>query len=145
MPFDPQTEPKIFPGHLDQLPDSLHELLEVALLDLRFVEETPGFDVDMSWYLRQRGDTCTVCVGGAVVAVGLGKRRLDAVDRSDFSKVKALDSLRTGNVLRAARCLYLVDDEYQYLDRSVVDYRKNRDAWWTKMYALLEDLRGAGI
>lgn len=99
----------------DTLPNTLHELLEVALQELEQVEKLPDHQVEMrSWYaVFNEGDksVCQVCLAGAALRKLL-PTQMSAVNihpgmlcDSLKWKLEALNALRHGHILSA--CLYL--------------------------------------
>lgn len=63
------------------LPATLHELLMLALDDLKAIENTPGYVINMSvWHQYDRTDEiCSVCLAGSVMS-----RHLDADYHTDY-------------------------------------------------------------
>lgn len=85
------------------LPATLHELIMLALDDLKAVENTPGYKIDMShWHIYDRTDeVCSVCLAGAVMARHLDAGQRDDLCPRDFNhrdadKLMSLDWARRG-------------------------------------------------
>lgn len=92
-----------------ELPNKLHELLTLALKDFR-EQVAAGRNVDMTKWYRSVDGTCTVCLGGSVIANTLKmkpKNSFCAFNLSEANKNKlfAIDYLRAGNI--AGACLQL--------------------------------------
>ena len=91
------------------LPDTLSDLLRVAVQDAMILEKTPGFKLNMSdWVLPFNGE-CQVCMAGASMV-----RQLD-VDVTkyqspgkEYGKLSAINKMRTGSFWSAA---YFLDIE----------------------------------
>lgn len=104
---------------MNKLPDTLHELLRVALDDLDKVAKMPGVKIDMShWVTPTDTGLCFVCLAGAVMinkfsvltnepeSVGpsdLNDRGI--CDQDTVDKLHALDDLRAGRVYCALTVL----------------------------------------
>ena len=96
------------------LPQRASELIRVAIRDLRSIERSKAYRVDMTlWHsVGSRQRSCAVCLGGAVMARTFGADREStlvpedvAISHWDTARLYALDSLRLGVVDHA-----LVDD-----------------------------------
>lgn len=128
----------------------LHTLLAMALTDLRKAEKSKVCVVDMhTWHTAKLGQ-CRVCLAGAVMHFGLGARR--TMDKFDYDKgtenrLAALDWLRVGCVARAAWCIYseAFAKTVLHMDRKIVPYKEDRQAWWRDMEKLLADLQEANL
>ena len=94
------------------LPSKPSELVKLAIIDLKAIEATPGYLIDMgSWHVGHApgssGDKCWVCLAGAVMANSLGVKPSmsvkpwDPIFDSDVTlegKLEALDSFRSGDI-----------------------------------------------
>ena len=96
---------------VDKLPNTAHELIDVALRDLEAAEASPNYEIDMGEWHTPEDDVCLVCLGGAVLAGTLetpqdfvGIPNLDMITDDDCSKVMALDHLRSGFISNFIRC-----------------------------------------
>lgn len=128
----------------------LHEILRIALDDLKVVEKDPRYSVDMdSWHTVGFADhtssekKCFVCLGGSVLAGSLGKpadqdyAEMIVGDPRIYRILGALNSLRVGDVS---------DAQYEFggccdangLSRGVPDYEE--PGWWPAMEQLYSDL-----
>lgn len=119
-----------------KLPETLHELLALAVDDLEQVEQLDGVEVDMSRWIQQGADLCYVCLAGAMLKQSCRwKPLLDAAwmpsltaDTTWKRKLLAVDLLRNGSVDLAAGNYYHGDDtkrndqQLGWLDRYVPDY-----------------------
>lgn len=129
----------------------LSTALRQALDDLRKVERSKRYVVDMDFYHGPNLDgTCSVCLAGARM-VGLGAYRLHALGPSYFddhtrNMLWAMDSLRQGLVFDA---LYHIgakpNPKYRQLDREHVYYHEDKKLWWKQMRKLHRDLVKAGL
>lgn len=98
----------------DTLPDKPSELIRLAIADLEKIEADSKYKVDMSeWHYPISGTRqCCACFAGAVMAgqldcnAGLDYQPQDFVD-SIYCKLKALDALRSGEVIIAMNMLGL--------------------------------------
>jgi len=106
---------------VDTLPDTLSGLIRVALADFRKCLASNDYVVDMrEWHAPVEGDAlCRVCLAGAVMAQTLQVPVEDEVSPTRFSlsesqwgresqlenKLRAINSLRVGEVRTAARVL----------------------------------------
>lgn len=97
------------------LPSKPSELVELAILDLKAIEQNPNYLIDMdSWHVGSYRDhpnierpRCLVCLAGAVMAQSLGIETTMTVkpwdpifdeDDSTKNKLEALDSFRSGDI-----------------------------------------------
>jgi hypothetical protein len=137
----------------------LHEILAIAMKDLRAVEKLNRVVVDMSvfWSKNETGE-CGVCFAGAVIhkrAKGLDKLEEDWAGDAECSpshfktdvarKLWALDSLRLGCVGDALGAMtnraMVLSDPPKTPDREVVDYEEDREKWWEQMRQLRKELK----
>jgi ribosomal protein S27AE len=90
---------------LKKLPNKMSELIMVAIKDLKKIEKSKYYAINMGVWHEPNGK-CTVCFAGSVMAKTLGvDRRLYAYP-SSFSeetraKLEALDYLRKGEIQNA--------------------------------------------
>jgi hypothetical protein len=87
-----------------------------ALEDLRKVERSNKYDVDMSEWCLKAQDTCYVCFAGSVLVKRLDKES-DYIDSDDFpdresNALNALDSFRRGCYIHALQ-EYFQDDRWE--------------------------------
>lgn len=124
--------------------DKLWRLLEIALADLTIIEQTPGYAVDMRYYIRQ-DNVCHVCLAGAcLIQHGLVSSFMDiAPDYNVRRRCEAIDWLRQGRVGIASRCFG--SNEPLDKDRVVTGYYDCRELWLRDMKALLEELKACNI
>lgn len=148
----------------------LHQILKIALHDLRAAEKSKKYVIDMyEWYAPAEGGKCQVCLAGSVMAGryksvcdkklkeyphGISPEVLRDYDEAT-AKLDALNALRCGDVGDAAHllhgeteyCGYRYDiskcpyAKYHKLDRQVMPYDDNRESWWEDMKELLADLK----
>lgn len=135
---------------MSKLPDTLSELLSVALDDLEATERDPRYVIDMDdWHCPEAGK-CAVCLAGAVMA-----KTFDAdperylvpgeVTGDDSRELRALDALRGGYVQDAANLLGLDVDlgEFEYVE--VTTYESDATAFKQELRHLAHDLKEAGL
>jgi hypothetical protein len=153
------------------LPDKLHELLELAMRDLRSVEAMPDkYCVDMNyWHVIPDDDDldnpegsgeeealgrCFVCLAGATLVRTLNVEEEyypphdNGLDHGVGRKFHALDALRQGRVALAQHHLtngFTTASLHGPLDRCVGGYTADPIEWWEGMGALLVDLKAADI
>ena len=91
------------------LPSKPSELVELAIWDLKAIEQNPNYLIDMdSWHVSDiRQPKCWVCLAGAVMAQSLDiqpdmtVKPWDPIfdeDDSTKNKLEALDSFRSGDI-----------------------------------------------
>ncbi len=97
------------------LPDTLHELLDVAIIDASRLDRDLYTPFCMLYHHKPREDgPCLVCLAGVVIAGTLAASRdrsLRRLSPSDYDgdtikKLRTLDLLRTGNYLVASQEFY---------------------------------------
>jgi hypothetical protein len=144
-----------FAGAEDTLPNTLWELLEVALNDLAAVEQDPHYEVHMGvWHdggIAAPG-ACGVCLAGAVMAKRLHISPSVFITPSHFDastlrdKLLSIDYLREGLVPAAAESLYgtaLVPGLPK--SRVTPSYHNLYEDWYAAMHKLLAELKTAGV
>lgn len=130
-----------------KLPDTLWELLDVALADLRAVEADDRYAVSMGFWHAPIDGTCVVCAAGAVMAESLGVSPGRSVLPEYFDDITAkklcvINSLRMGHVEYAAERLGVPTS---IKSRSVAHYVIDRDQFYADMTKLRDDLKAAGV
>ena len=135
------------------LPDTLHELLDLALNDFDKVMEDDKYAVNMGgWHLRGYGKKkCRVCLAGSVMAKTLAVRRWHDAWPSDYDndtsrKLFAINDLRLGNLNDAYYYVY-GENPSKNLDKeaNVSYFLNNAENWRADMAAVLEILKREGI
>ena len=142
------------------LPDTLSDLLRVAVQDAMILEKTPGFKLNMSnWVLPFNGE-CHVCMAGAcmVKELGIAPPPLRASFPEDVKnyrasrKLYAIDSMRQGDVDVAAKYLKLdlteaqgkvIEDAGNFIALSYIN--KQQRATWRTYQKASRMLREAGL
>jgi hypothetical protein len=133
----------------------LHEILRIALDDLKVVEKDPRYKIDMAqWHSPDADETCVVCLAGATLAVSLQVNPdtdffdPHISDHEAGDRLLALDSLRRGEVgnalahLRGKKVRW--DEQVPHcLNRSGKSYEN--PAWWSYVEAIHHDLVEADI
>lgn len=130
------------------LPGRPSELIELALADLKKVERSKKYVVDMSnWHRRSGSNICHVCLAGAVMAKELKfDSKISAIPSGpETIPLAALNALRTGDVEGAFSYLELLYTESYKFDRPITDYHQNKSKFYSDMRKLAADLRKAGF
>ena len=137
-----------------KLPDKPSALIRVGLADLKAIGETPGYQIDfMTWHNpAQEGDTCLVCLAGAVMARSLGAERGTTTGPGDFEdterthqKLLALESFRYGEAATGmAHALGYGDRDWEEFDRHVTAFEHSPGGFYADMERLAQDLEDAG-
>ena len=98
--FPVQTVSRTVPA---ALPDNPSDLIEMALADLRKVERSRLYTVNMATWHTPANRRCHVCLAGSVMAMTLGASPKDEVDYTEYGeevsrKLDALNDFRRGRV-----------------------------------------------
>jgi len=133
-----------------KLPDSIPDLIRLALHDLELCEKDERYNIDMSTWHEPLRRGCYVCFAGSVMAKQLNCNPNECIYPSELGdethrKLNALDYLRRGNVYAAYRKIgrpIPVPLEGSY---DIVPYRKNRKRFKLEMYALADLIQIAEI
>ena len=93
-----------------RLPDTLHELLSLALDDLEKVIKDDRYNVDMGTWHEPIEGKCSVCLAGAVMAKTIKISEIQDTVPKDLEeeihlKLYAIDSLRMGQFFTAKKQL----------------------------------------
>lgn len=133
-----------------RLPGKPSELILLALSDLKKVERSKDYIVDMSDWHQPNGK-CSVCLAGAVMAFSLGvsKKREISLSYNDFStvnveKLRALNSFRIGEIGGGLNCLGIDDytgDRFQY----VASYIRDSVEFKSDMKKMAKYLKSKGL
>lgn len=134
------------------LPDTLGELMDVALKDLESVEQDPRYMVHMGIWHEKFDGKCAVCFAGAVIA-----RTLDApielcLEPHEYPpaieyKLDALNAVRSGFVDSALQHFHgkhSIDLPHVH-DRTVPLYFDNPNGFKEAMRSIADELKGLGI
>lgn len=127
-----------------KLPNTLGELLEVALQDLRKCEESDEYTINMLvWY--ETNGRCYVCMAGAVMAKSLGYDESHQIGHnlpvpirindSWNAKLEAINELRKGHIERAMLSL----NRHQSL--SELDINHFDDPFSSQMRSKINDIK----
>lgn len=115
-----------------KLPDTLHELIRVAIQDAKTIRKDDRYVMHMNYYYHPFDDyktltkKCYVCFAGAVMANRLLPRYFDPISTcpGEFSegiyyKLRALDCIRMGELEAAIELFYINNTRkpYRYLDK----------------------------
>lgn len=140
------------------LPKKLSALLRLAVRDAQAIEKMDGYELYMYNYHRPAyGDTCYVCMAGAVMATSLGADRRKSTGPSDFGalegRLRAIDGMREGLVDFAAELaeINLTDDQVsvardvgEFIRDRIIDIETGRAPWRTYL-AAANRLEKAGL
>ena len=134
------------------LPDTLHELMLVAIDDLERAEETNGYKVSMGCWHEPLNGSCHVCFAGSVIAFSLSTGRNEDKAPCDFDcgiehKLEALDYVRSGLVKDAAEGMGTATTLLSTLPESleVVDYHQDPVKFKTQMRLIASWLGALGV
>lgn len=157
------------PKKITRLPTKLSDCLVLALADLKKVEASPQYRVNMNgvwhspvnamrWdrqreaYVTSGKSKCAVCFAGAVMACSLGTDLFEDAEPDSFSthnqqRLEALNKLREGKVDEALdevgqQSPYFSD--YANTALNVTPYETNRVKWRQDMGVILGVLRAIG-
>ena len=132
--------------------NTLWEILEAALEDVRKVEAMPDVVIDMGHWLGpiDQGGLCHACAAGAVMICRLGADKGSEAKPHDYgSRVRdrllAIDSLRCGDVADAYWHIHAVYRSDLPIDSRYVNSYRLRDGFYADMDRLLADLKAANI
>jgi hypothetical protein len=128
------------------LPDTLAELWELAMKDLRAIEGNPNYEIDMGTWKSG----CRVCMAGAVAVM---ENRLDLlpdldscpINSREGNKLFAINSLRQGDISAACRTLSIPCASRFWKDFKMSRYRIDREQFWKDAERLLEFLKEAKL
>lgn len=131
------------------LPDKPSELIRVALADLRKVERSEKYKVDMgNWHGPGRDGRCHVCLAGSVMAKTLKYNPDDPVipvcgyGDGTGDKLHALDNFREGLINHGLSNLSLPETPWFNTRRHICRYEDNREAFFRDMNDLADELEG---
>lgn len=121
-----------------ELPDTLSDLILLALDDLERAEASRQHKVDMyAWHqpdaIKVRGSKCVVCFAGSVMAFTLGAEASKRLGPSNWDavterKLRALDQVRLGRIAIAIEVFHGRQDGFVFdgtVDVALVRYEKN--------------------
>lgn len=131
------------------LPDKPSELIRVALNDLKKIEKTKGYEVDMESWHDSYNSKCLVCLAGAVMVKSLKAEKNKSLFPVHFpterEKLRVLNDLRMGEVSNGFHRLGIPDLEGKKFNRKIVYYHKNRLQFFADMEKLADDLEDGGF
>lgn len=132
---------------VNELPNTLSELLKLALNDFEKCEADPEYVINMRIFLSKMSDgPCFVCLAGSMLAQSCGMRNLgqwNTLSDSLKRKLNAIDWLRHGDIKSAYEELYGVSNEFKYFD--IHDYRIYPEEFKKDMRELLNYLIDIGV
>ena len=154
---------------MKSLPNKPSELVELAILDLKAIEQNPNYLIAMdSWHVGSYRDhpnierpRCLVCLAGAVMAQSLGiettmtVKPWDPIFHSDVTlegKLAALDSFRNGNIYHGITLMCPEFDDYHsahaLLEKMgmsanifVPEYEEDREEFYQGMEKVIKILK----
>lgn len=138
---------------LKLLPDKPSALIRVALADLRAVENSPNYDVNMAlWHCPavDADDTCTVCFAGAVMAQRLGADLNESscpldYDQETYDKLVALNKFRQGKLGYGLGLMDIPLPEGFKRNWHVVEYETDREQFHEDMHNVASYLEEHGL
>ncbi len=140
----------------DVLPNTLHELLELALKDYDLISKDENYVINMSdWHFFTWKNKCAVCLAGCVMANQLNIRlqenayptalcKAGRISYGDYKKLMALDHLREGMIYDAfvTATMKRFPDEPKGIKYFTVEpHFKNPIQWRSDMDSLLKLLK----
>ena len=136
------------PSEVDDLPDKMSDVIDIALRDLESAERSDAMGIDMTWWMRvERPGVCTVCLAGGVM-VGLGIDPSLPYLPSHFNehnhiRLLALDALRFEPDHWSVHPLL---DEYVPTKKvGYVDYREDPAEFKDRFREIAQDMRSQGL
>lgn len=136
------------------LPDKPSQLILVALADLRAVENSPAYNVDMDlWHCAaiDETDTCSVCLAGAVMAQSLKIPIDETAQPYDLEgdeiegKLLALNKFRQGRLKSGLELMEIEAPEGFKKNWHVVEYSTDREAFHEDMAIIAHYLDSVGL
>lgn len=113
-----------------KLPDTLGELILIALKDEDAAYKNKDYYIDMSSWHVPNGK-CSVCFAGSVMAGTLKGNIKNDLTPPDFKidgqKLEALDQIRTGHINAAIATFYYHHEKVK--DINVTAYESDRSQW----------------
>lgn len=132
-----------------KLPGQPSKLIRLALSDLKKVERSKKYVVDMeNWHLPIKGK-CHVCLAGSVISKSLVGKPFEGLSPSFFNiKVKhalmAIDAFRKGECCDAFFLLSLDFSVGYSFTRNIIEYELNKKLFHEQLHKLADDLEEAG-
>ncbi len=134
------------------LPNTLHELLAVAIKDAKILDRQLYRPYALSYHTFDRNfNHCRVCLAGAVMVHTLEAVIKDMLDPEDYPKqtrfkLYALDQMRLGHFRSAYKTLYLCRTEIpDYIGQRLDDLpepKKRNFSCWNDFDEHLKSLEG---
>lgn len=130
-----------------ELPEKMSDLLKLALMDLEYIENTPGYEVDMEGWVYTDNDTCFTCLAGAVMVKTLHRDWSHGLCPIDFltydcAKLIALNSLRQGKISEASEFLGRpMETRFEFVPL----YEKDPNAFKAAINNLIDVLETMGV
>jgi len=135
-----------------QLPSTLHELIRVALDDLKACESDPNYIINMNrWHeIPMYNNKCHACLAGSVMAKSLGADIRISLSPKDYNddiggKLRALDKARTGNIAEALSYfhgLHRLHFKHTNINKIIVtyEYKENQAYFFQYMNSIADRL-----
>jgi hypothetical protein len=139
---------------MSRLPDLPSDLLTVALVDLAAAEQNPRYRINMgTWHVPEEDGRCMICLAGATMAGTLGMNPSKELDPSDAEvleeglgdKLKALDSLRTGELEEAMEILGMELPDHLAACHRIPRYEVDRTGFHRELTKLAGLMKSEGI
>lgn len=132
------------------LPDKPSEILREALADFDIIAQTPGYAIEMGWWLTpasRSGGLCEVCLAGAVMARRYGAD--EYLSSADFApvvdrKFLFLNAIRQG-LFRTALAYLHADSADLPITREIPEYDYDPAGWRKRMDEFVDLLQEAGL
>ncbi|MCZ6897657.1 MAG: hypothetical protein O7D95_02960 [Betaproteobacteria bacterium] len=123
----------------------LSQWVELALDDLKKVERSPKYSIDMGTWHEPNG-TCAVCMAGSIMAKTLGADiELDVMPDDYSDKIRraleAIDYIRVGNIMSAIKVFTTTPIH----DFDVMSYDDDKNLWRQDMRKIIKMLKAAGL
>lgn len=126
-----------------KLPDTLHELIRLAVKDVILVEQTKGMSIYMNTWLEGNDGGCTMCFAGAIIrkefkmtAEEFAMLENDIDDFAESHKFEALNQIRCYEIYRALRDFYFGNPDFDL----IIESKKPNLATFTEMQDMFREM-----
>ena len=142
---------------MKRLPGKFSKLIRLALHNLDEVERDHIYEVDMNKYhapIKNPDGSfkeCRVCLAGAVMAKHLGRKPRTYYDPCCFgeiqgAKLRALDYLRTGNLIGALFRFPGVNvHDFEIKNENITNYKVNKTRFKKSLLKIADQLEAVGL
>jgi len=135
----------------NQLPNKPSELILLALGDLKKVERSKKYEVNMSQWHKPNG-ACKVCLAGSVIAMTLGADPTDnyldgdlGFNRDTVKKIYALNGFRSGDIDYGLNEINKSVKKGIPKKMEVIPYEKNATQFKNDMRKMAKLLKSKGL